>query len=680
MSTGLLNRSKVLQTTHQFLAIAEKQGVESAAAPVRSQLEIYRKREFQVLVVGEVKRGKSTFINALLGEADLLPIDTHVATSTVYKVMYGDTKRYKIFFNPSDDSEGDAQSPRTPIETTDPAEVAEYGTEDRNPGNEKEVNRIEVYVPNPLLKSGAAIVDTPGLQSVVGEHGNILWNYAPAASAICFVLDSVESPATVNDIANLKEFLKIAEQTSGNTPPLFFVQTKVDLVEEEQWQTYRDRNVQIIQENLPEYFAQPGVELHYFPISSERKALADTSPESDVPDSGFSPVLELIEGTTQKQAERSARELLKPIQDMTVEKLQPHVANTRELLRRSYAGDQKGRTAELTEITSHLAKWQKEIYPEVFENFKHQADLLKIEATEQLTRLDPHSNPFLSSTIRNMRDNTSQWSSEKIANEADLIQAACVEHCNEAISDILGTYQVGMNTLIKESGNKLLESLEYGGTITPTKEITSSEKLDTAAYSKFGLFQSAGSAVTFAVIFLSISAGVLSSFAGGAAVGAGAVGAGAVGAGAGAGGAGGAAVVVGGPVLIVPVLIGVAVYAYIAYRKHKKDYTLGTIASLEKLLSKVILKARQEASNQVGRVTHAYQKEVSDYFKKATNEVVDSAQRNIATIKEGSNLDAKTYEEKMNALKNQEEAINNLQNTLEEMLGTSTQAASVPSQ
>lgn len=686
MSTGLLTRPKVLRTAHQFLAIAEKQEAESVAAQVRSQLETYREREFQILVVGEIKRGKSSFINALLGEPDLLPIDTQVATSTIYKVMYGDTKKFKIFFNPPSDSEDDAQPQRPPIETTDPAEVAEYGTDTQNPNNEKEVNRIEVYVPNPFLESGVVIVDTPGLQSVVSEHGNIVWDYAPAASAICFVLDSVNAPATENDIANLNKFLEIAKQNSGATPPLFFVQTKVDLVEEEQWQTYRDRNVEIIQGNLSEYFAQPGVELQYFLISSERKALADASPEADVPDSGFSPVLELIESTTQEQAERSARNLLEPIKDMTEEKLQPHVTNKRDLLRRAFETDEKGRRAELTEITSHLAKWQKEIYPEVHEHFTHQAGLLRIEVNAQLReRLTPAaSNPFISSIITDLRENVRETSSEEIANRADAIQAACVEECNAAIVDILGSYQDGMNTLIKESGDKLLVSLGYEGAVTPIEGIASSENLNMAEYSRFDLFRQGIYGGMFPVMLLTMGSVLLAGFttsavaASGVLAGATAAGAATAGGGALAGGALG--LIAANPIIGSILAVVVVGCAYATYRHAKKMSTLRTVTNLEALLVRVVERARNEATKQFELIAHAYQKEVSDYFKKATNDVVDSAQRNIATINEGSSLNAKTYEEKTNALKEQEKAIKDLLNSLEEMLGASAQAASAPSQ
>src|SRR4051812_32104635 len=52
---------------------------------------------FRVLVVGEVKRGKSTFVNALLG-AEVLPVDVDVATSQVFRVRRAAREAYRLRF------------------------------------------------------------------------------------------------------------------------------------------------------------------------------------------------------------------------------------------------------------------------------------------------------------------------------------------------------------------------------------------------------------------------------------------------------------------------------------------------------------------------------------------------------------------------------------------------------
>ena len=89
---------------------------------------------FRIVVMGEVKKGKSSFINAMLGVENLVPISTDVATSTIYKICYGEKQSYKVFF--SEESKKESL-------IIDQSEIAKYGTEAGNPGNEKQVDFIQ---------------------------------------------------------------------------------------------------------------------------------------------------------------------------------------------------------------------------------------------------------------------------------------------------------------------------------------------------------------------------------------------------------------------------------------------------------------------------------------------------------------------------------------------------------
>ena len=120
----------------------------------------------------------------------------------------------------------------------------------------KGVDFIGVEFPNPLLKSGVVIIDTPGLGGLLREHGEITWRYIPNADAVFFVLDSLEA------LASRKE-MEYLQKLRNRTPYLFFIQTKVDLVNTQQWQQWRDRNLQIVAEQ----WQAPQEKLVYFPIS-----------------------------------------------------------------------------------------------------------------------------------------------------------------------------------------------------------------------------------------------------------------------------------------------------------------------------------------------------------------------------------------------------------------------------
>ena len=63
-------------------------------------IEQLRQATFKVLVIGEFKRGKSTFINALLGEK-ILPSAAAPCTAIISEVKYGAEKGATIYFNDS---------------------------------------------------------------------------------------------------------------------------------------------------------------------------------------------------------------------------------------------------------------------------------------------------------------------------------------------------------------------------------------------------------------------------------------------------------------------------------------------------------------------------------------------------------------------------------------------------
>ena len=67
------------------------------AATSADETELKRE-SFKVLVVGEIKRGKSTFINALLGE-EVLPAFATPCTAVINEIKYSETKRAVLHFN-----------------------------------------------------------------------------------------------------------------------------------------------------------------------------------------------------------------------------------------------------------------------------------------------------------------------------------------------------------------------------------------------------------------------------------------------------------------------------------------------------------------------------------------------------------------------------------------------------
>ena len=89
-------KQKVLELNEKFQEIIEKNDVKEKVKQIEkpvngldNQIENIKKDKFVLMIAGEAKSGKSTFINAYLGE-DILPMDVKQCTSSIIEIKYGE--------------------------------------------------------------------------------------------------------------------------------------------------------------------------------------------------------------------------------------------------------------------------------------------------------------------------------------------------------------------------------------------------------------------------------------------------------------------------------------------------------------------------------------------------------------------------------------------------------------
>ena len=87
-------KQKVLELNKKFQEIIEKNDVKEKVKQIQkpvngldNQIENIKKDKFVLMIAGEAKSGKSTFINAYLGE-DILPMDVKQCTSSIIEIKY----------------------------------------------------------------------------------------------------------------------------------------------------------------------------------------------------------------------------------------------------------------------------------------------------------------------------------------------------------------------------------------------------------------------------------------------------------------------------------------------------------------------------------------------------------------------------------------------------------------
>lgn len=216
------------------------------------RLEAARERlvrgQFLVLVCGEFKRGKSSLINALLEEPGLFPVDHKVATNLITTIAYAPEERVVVHLG--DDGETQAIGRD---------EIADFVTEERNPGNRRRARLVEVFSPNDRLAGGIVLVDTPGVGSINLEHAQVTYGLLPNADALVFVCDAVET-------LSVKELDFLADATRY-CDTLVTVVTKIDKVPDPAIV------VEDVANKIAERLGRSADDLVVVAVSSERKRL-----------------------------------------------------------------------------------------------------------------------------------------------------------------------------------------------------------------------------------------------------------------------------------------------------------------------------------------------------------------------------------------------------------------------
>jgi GTP-binding protein EngB required for normal cell division len=159
----------------RLAVLAEGFDAEQVAADARSVAERVSEGRFYVACLGQFKRGKSSVLNALVGE-NVLPTGVVPVTTVPTIVRYGSRVSARVRFETGGWTD-------IPVET-----AAEYVSEEKNPENAKHVDGLEIFVPSPLLATGMCFVDTPGLGSVFTGNTAATQAFIPHIDAALVVI------------------------------------------------------------------------------------------------------------------------------------------------------------------------------------------------------------------------------------------------------------------------------------------------------------------------------------------------------------------------------------------------------------------------------------------------------------------------------------------------------------
>jgi GTPase SAR1 family protein len=251
--------------TLDLLSQMEEHGQRLGLPPFPDLLQFCRQKLqeniYRVLVVGEAKRGKSSFINALVGR-DLLPVDVDVATCQVFRIRQAAQEAYRLRFE--DDSEQVIRAEDLPRYGSQV--LADLG---EVPRLDQIIRWIEVDVPAPFLPPNLWLLDTPGLGSLYAFHAQITYRFVPQCDGVIYVLDS-QAPISQPELQFIEDLLKV-------TNYLFFIQTKIDLFDQDAWQKILQRNEDILRQRFGDKLGQVRV----WPVSNQLLRKASETKDED---------------------------------------------------------------------------------------------------------------------------------------------------------------------------------------------------------------------------------------------------------------------------------------------------------------------------------------------------------------------------------------------------------------
>ncbi|MFJ6728583.1 dynamin family protein [Streptomyces sp. NPDC091281] len=176
---------------------------ETACVTLEGLARRWRSPRLPVVVVGEVSRGKSSLVNALIGRA-LLPEGFQPLSSSWVRLSHGPQPRATAVIRRAD---GTLESVALDVEQDLPDYLTVKGGRRLRArhGNGSSVTYIDMEVPAPLLESGLELIDTPGVGGLEPAHLRAALSALIEADAVLFVTKPGE-PISRSE----REFLAVA--------------------------------------------------------------------------------------------------------------------------------------------------------------------------------------------------------------------------------------------------------------------------------------------------------------------------------------------------------------------------------------------------------------------------------------------------------------------------------------
>ncbi|WAM36933.1 dynamin family protein [Caldicellulosiruptor acetigenus] len=201
--------------SRQLMEIAQTLEDGNVQSIIRT-IESYKSQDsFNLVVLGEFKRGKSSLINSLLMR-DLLPTDVLPTTAILHIIRYSEREYGVVEFIDGRKEEFELNK-----------EFLERFKADAGQDLEN-IKSINLYCNCDILKDGVVIIDTPGVNDISQMRLEITKEILPYCDAAIFLLDAA-APVTKSEA----DFL-LTQVLSHKIDNILFVISKIDRLDEDE--------------------------------------------------------------------------------------------------------------------------------------------------------------------------------------------------------------------------------------------------------------------------------------------------------------------------------------------------------------------------------------------------------------------------------------------------------------
>ncbi len=212
-------------------------GYVAEATIISDFIEMLKKEEFSIVIVGEFSVGKSTFLNALMREK-ILPSYSDETTATVtflrHKEKADNQQKGRVYY--ADGSCEDIDSIETDV-------ISRYVSTRSDIPVAATVNHLDLFLDSSFLDGNITLVDTPGLNGTADGHREIT-EAQIMKSNVCLFMFSADRPGGKSEF----EFLS---QIKTKANKIIFVLNKIDQIKNNEDESYEK-----VAENMLKHFGK----------------------------------------------------------------------------------------------------------------------------------------------------------------------------------------------------------------------------------------------------------------------------------------------------------------------------------------------------------------------------------------------------------------------------------------